>query len=278
MNRNLDNHFVKDSTYIPEMNIVYPEKPDEPLLNPPKIRSVDIENGFSFLDKSIKGRLRNFFVYTGIFCLVFLLNKILYGIKFEGKENLKKNKALLKNGAMTIANHVHRWDFLMVLQAVKFRRMWFPAKASNIETKDANLILGAGGIPIPKTLGATRHFNEAFDVLVKEKHWLHVFPESCRWDWYEPIRPFKLGAFKMANRYKYPIIPIVITYRKPTGIWKFFGVKHPLITVKIGEPLSTVKPEGVNRTDFFQNLRKEAHSKMCALAGIEKNCWDAEGD
>lgn len=271
-------HIVSESTYIPEMGYEYPEMPDIPFLNPPKIREVVLDENYPYLDKSFKGRMRNFLVYLGIFCLVFPLNHLLYGIKFKGKKNLKKAKPLLKNGAMTIGNHVHRWDFLFILQAVKFRRSWFPARPSNIETSDANLILGAGGIPIPEKLSATRKFNQAFDELVSKKKWIHVFPESCRWDYYEPIRPFKIGAFKMAYRYKLPIIPIVISYRKPTGIWKLFGVKHPLITVSIGEVIPTSDSGEMSKNEFCNHLRKETHSKMCEMAGITQNCWEAEGD
>ena len=271
-------HIVEEGVFIPQMGINYTDKPDEPLLFPPKIRSIDFENGYNFLDRSFTGRMQNFLIYAGIYALVYPLNRIRYGLKIEGRENIKKNKALLKNGAMTIANHVLRWDFPTVLQALGHRRSWFPARTSNFESGDAFLIKGAGGIPIPRTLSATRHFNEAFDTLAKEKRWLHVFPESCRWDWYEPIRPFKIGAFKMAYRYKYPIVPMAFTYRKPTGIWKLFGTKHPLVTLKIGEPIEINKPENMSRNDYCAELRRKTHEAVCRLAGIKQNKWPAEAD
>ena len=66
---------------------------------------------------------------------------------------------------MTVSNHVYRWDFLACLQAVKFRRMWFPARAINLSGSDGKLIKGAGGIPIPESISGMRGFNNAFDTL-----------------------------------------------------------------------------------------------------------------
>ena len=274
----MQNLVLEEGFIAPEMGIEYPERPDEPLLHPERTREVDVESGYPFLDRSARGRLLNFAIYAGIFCIVFLLNKILYGIRIEGRENLRKNRALLKNGAMTVANHVHRWDFIFVLQAVRWRRMWFPAKAENLESGDAPLIRGVGGIPIPKTLAATRKFNEAFNTLHAEKRWLHVFPESCRWNYYAPIRPFKLGAFKMAHRYQIPIVPVAISWRAPSGIWKLLKVRHPLVTVRIGEPIPTENPGDLSKNDFCRDLRKKAHDSLCTLAGIRRNVWEAEGD
>lgn len=268
-------HIVKPGTYIPETNFTYPENPSEPLFNPKIIRNIDIENNFPFLDKSFKGRIRNFLIYTGIFLLVFPLNKIRYGLKVTGKKNLRKNRKHFKNGAITVANHVYRWDYLAVLYAVKFRRMWFPARAANIQGSDSNFILGAGGIPIPETLGAARHFNEAFDTLHKKKKWIHIFPESCRWEFYEPIRPFFKGSFKMAYRYKVPVIPMVFSYREPKGIYKLFKVKHPLITLSIGNPIfqDSKEYEGLSKNEIIEKMCLDTHQQMVEMAGIEQNCW-----
>lgn len=261
-------------TYVPDLGYTYPEKPDEPFLHPKKIKEVDVEHDYPFLDRSAKGKFLNFLIYALIFLLAFKLNSLRYGVKIVGRKNITKNKKLFKNGAMTICNHVYRWDFLAVLQAAKHRRIWFPAKKDNLETKDETIIRGAGGIPIPETNAAAIKFNRAFDTLHKEKKWIHIFPESCRWDFYQPIRPFKVGALKMAVRYGIPIIPMAISYRKPSGIFKLWA-KTPLITLSVGEPISTEKPEGIGRKEFCIELAKKAHTKMCELAGIKQNCWEA---
>ena len=270
-------HIVKPGVYIPQLNIDYPKIPDEYLLNPKIIYPVKVDSTYPYLDKSFKGRLLNFAVYAGIFTLVFLLQKIRYGLKIEGKKNLRAAKKYCKNGALTVCNHVYRWDFLAVVQAVK-KKMWFISRTENVMTSDRNLVRGAGGIPLPQGFSGSRQYNAAFDELHSKKKWIHIFPESCRWDYYEPIRPFKLGAFKMAYRYQIPVIPCVISYREPKGIYKLFKIKHPLITIHIGNAILPYAKEGERKNDICKRMRKEAHSQMVEMAGILQNCWDAEGD
>ena len=269
-------HIVSEGTYIPLPLDQFPDIPDQPMFNPKIVRHVELDGNYPFLDKSFKMRFWNFLIYAGIFILVFPIHRIRYGLKFKGKEHIRKNKKLFADGAMTVCNHVYKWDYLAILQAVKFRRMWFPARGANMNGTDAGLIRKVGGIPIPENMSGLRKFKEAFDELHAKKKWIHIFPESCRWEWYEPIRPFKLGSFSMAVRYKLPIIPMAVTYRKPTGIYKLLGVKHPLTTVNIGEPI--LPDENLLRKDAALKLLKETHQSVCRLAGIEKNGWDALGD
>jgi len=149
------------NVFVPQTDINYPEIPDQPILTPKKIREVILDENYPYLDKSFGARLRHVAIYAGIFTLVFPIQKIRYGLKIVGRKNITKNKKLFKNGAMTACNHVYRWDFLAVLQAVKYRRIWFPARPDNLYGSDAGLIRGAGGIPIPSTISASRKFNEA---------------------------------------------------------------------------------------------------------------------
>ncbi|MBQ0040385.1 MAG: 1-acyl-sn-glycerol-3-phosphate acyltransferase [Treponema sp.] len=271
-------HINKAGVYVPETGITYPELPDTPLLNPKIVYDIDFEDNYPFLDRSFYGRLNNFIIYTGIFCLVFPLHKLRYGLKIKGKENIKKNMKLFKNGAMTVSNHVYGWDFLAVAQAVKYRRLWFPVRALQVKTKQKFMIRGAGGLPIPEKPAALRRFNLAFDKLHEEKKWIHIFPESCRWDFYQPIRPFRKGAFKMAYRYDIPVIPMAISYRKPDGIHKILGTKHPLITLTVGTPIVPGEIQGESRNEICDIMRKNAHQQIVAMAGIEKNMWPAELD
>ncbi len=270
-------HIVKPGVFIPQTNINYPQKPDEYILQPKIIYPVKVDSNYPYLDKSFKGRLLNFAVYTGIFTFVFIIHKIRYGLKIEGKKNLRAAKKYCKNGALTVCNHVYRWDFLAVVQAVR-KKMWFISRTENVMTSDRNFVRGAGGIPLPEGSSGIRQYNQAFDELHSKKKWIHIFPESCRWDYYEPIRPFKIGAFKMAYRYQIPVIPCVLTYREAKGIYKIFKVKHPLITIHIGKAILPYAKDGERKNDVCQRMRKEAHSQMVKMAGILQNCWEAQGD
>lgn len=273
-NRRVRKHIVEDGVYIPDMGYKYPEFSDESMYNPVKDRSVDIEHNYPFLDKSFKARLLRFGIYLGIFVLMFIAERVKYGLKIKGRKNLFKYRKLFKNGAMTIGNHVHKMDFVFYLQALRYRRLWYPAKAANLESKDHNYIRGTGGIPIPTTFAATKAFNQAFDELHRKKQWIHVYPESCQWPYYQAIRPFNLGAFKMAYRYDLPVIPMVITYRKPGKLRLMLGLKNPCFTVTVGEPLLLNKNEGWTKRQICEDLRKRTHESMVQMAGIVQNCWD----
>lgn len=265
-----------EPVYIPETGLIYPENPDERMISPQNLVEIQVDEHYPYLDKSFWFRFKSNLVYLGIFTLVFFIAPIRYGLRIEGRECLRKNRKLLKNGAITISNHVFRWDFLAVLQAVKYRRMYFPAWKDNLQGRDRNLIRLAGGIPIPASISAMGKFNKAFDELHEKKTWIHVFPEGINWPYYQPIRPFKKGAFSFAYRYKIPVIPMAFSYRKPKGIFALYKKQYPLITLRIGEPI--MPDMTLPRREAVQRLRKECHESVVALAGITANPFPAEGD
>jgi 1-acyl-sn-glycerol-3-phosphate acyltransferase len=129
------------------------------------------------------------------------------------------------------------------------------------------------GIPIPESKAANLTFMRALTRLHQEKKWLHVFPESANWEYFQPIRPFKPGAFSLAYNFNVPIIPMAFSYRKPTAFYRFFGKKTPLVTLKIGEPL--YPDMTLNRKTAINKLLHESHKSMCELAGIENNYYPA---
>lgn len=260
----------KEGLFVPQTDSVWPKEPDQPLRKPKHLRELVVDENYPFLDKSFKFFLWRNLIFAGIWLLVFPLQHLRYGIKFVGLKNIRKNKALFKNGAVTVCNHVYRWDYLAVVQAVK-KRLWFPARSENLMGSDAALIRAVGGIPVAENFSGTKKFYEAFDFLHSKKKWIHVFPESCRWTWYQPIRPFKRGAFEFAHRYDIPVIPMAISYRKPDAIRRFFGVKHPLITLTVGEPIFSDQSLSLKKDS--SRLLEESHKKIVELAGIIQNQW-----
>jgi 1-acyl-sn-glycerol-3-phosphate acyltransferase len=266
----------KENTfYIPDTGIRYPDNPEEHVFSRLGSYTITLDEHYPFYDKSPAFRLKSALMHLGIFCIVFPLNRIRFDLKIEGKDILKKHKELLKNGALTVANHIHRWDFLMILHAVR-RRLHFPAWKENLSGPDRNLIRLAGGIPVPSDIKTIKYFNKALDDLVAEKKWLHVFPESARWDYYPYIRPFKKGMFSMAYKYNLPVLPMAFSFRPATGIFKLFKKKLPLITLRIGEPL--LPDLSKSRKEAVTLLRRQCHDSITALAAIPNNPWQPEAD
>lgn len=270
--------------YVPDLGFVYPDEPDGRMVPIKPVYEINIDKNYPYLDKSLNFRIKRFLTYFTIFCIVYFVSPIRFGLKIEGRKNLRKYKKYFKNGAMTISNHVHRWDYLFISQAVRYRTMYFPVWKEILRGPDANLIRYAGGIPIPNDIQSIKSFNLAFDEIHKKKKWIHAYPESSRFDYYQPIRPFKKGVFTIAHRYNLPVIPIAISYRKPRfpyTILNYFRIKSggkniPMITLKIGEPVFF--DNNLDRKAAVIKIRKECHEAVVRLAGITNNPYPAEGD
>ena len=270
--------------YVPELGINYPSRPDEHMekINITHERIVD-EN-YPFLDKSFKFNLIRNLVYLLIYTLIFKLSTLRFGVKVEGRKNLRKHRKLLKNGAMTVSNHIHRWDFLFVLQAVKYRKMYFPALKEHVASSDESVVRLAGGIPIPSDIHTMKYFFKAFDEIHAKKMWIHAYPESSLFYYFQPIRPFKKGVFTLAHRYRLPVIPLAFSYRKPRFPFTLVNrlrtltgnQKLPMITLRIGEPLFF--DEKLSRREAVQKIRKNCHKEVVRLAGISNNPYPPEGD
>jgi 1-acyl-sn-glycerol-3-phosphate acyltransferase len=278
-------NMVNMEPYIPQMDVVYPAKLDEHPGDLKITHEVKVDENYPFVEKSFSFKFMRGLVYLGIFTLIFfLLSPLRFGIRIEGRKAFRKYRKLLKNGAMTVSNHVHRWDYLFVLQAVRYRSMFFPAWKENLNTSDEDLLRLAGGIPIPDGVRAIKYFNQAFDEIHAMKKWIHAYPEQSVFYYFQPVRPFKKGVFTIAYRYNLPVVPLAFSYRKPhfpfTVVNAFRSLlgnqKLPMITLRIGEPL--MFDTGLNRREAVLKMRKECHEAVVRLAGITDNPYPAEGD
>lgn len=269
---------VEDDVFVPQpMDEFSDEDPFKKLAKVRgHVRDLTFDGEYTYLDKSLKFRLNRLFCYTVVLMLVFIVNKVYYGVRIEGREHIRRNKQLFKNGAMTICNHIGRWDMISVLQAIRYRRVWIPMFRLPFQGKDAYLMTHVGGIPVPEDRQGLRKFNEAFDELHERKQWIHIFPESCSWKYYAPIRPFKIGAFNMAYKYNLPIIPCAISFRERKGFFRIFRADEPLVTIHVGEPIlpDLSRP----RREDAARMRDEAHRVMLRMAGIVENPWPSAID
>ena len=270
--------------YIPELDIVYPSKLDEHMLPINITHETIVDENYPFIDRSFSFKFMRRLMHLGIFTIVFIMNRVRFGLKIVGRKNLRKHKKLLKNGALTVSNHIHKWDFLFVLHAVRYRMMYFPAYKENLNSSDEDFVRLAGGIPVPDEVHTIKYFNQAFDEIHSKKYWIHAFPEGSLFYFFQPIRPFKKGIFTMAHRYNLPVIPLAFSYRKPCFPFTISNLvralmgnkKLPMVTINIGEPLF-IDPN-LSRKEAVQKLRNDCHKAIVHLAGINNNPYPCEGD
>lgn len=264
---------LKPGEYLPETGQVYPtDDPYARLVPAPIKRHLVFDASYPYLDDSAAFKFQRFLAYCLVFGPYQVVNYLKYGVRFEGREILRKYKRELKKGAVSVSNHCYRWDGMAVSEALR-RRLWIPMLSDHFNGPDMWHLKYFGGIPLPDgSYGGQKAFNDAFDTHNSRREWIHVFPEARNWAFYKPLRPFKKGAFTMAYKYNVPIIPIGLTYRKRTGIHKLFGRKEiPLITVKIGEPIFPDKDR--NRKEEVARLLHESFNAVLKLNGIEQNPW-----
>lgn len=267
------NFKVKEEVYVPEP----PEEfsGDKPFTRMAPIRGdlkdIKFDGTYTYLDKSLKFKIWHLLIYLTTWFVAFPLNRIRYGLKIEGREKIRKNKDILANGVMTVCNHVHRWDMICVMQAMRYRKAWIPMYAQPFRGNDGFLMKNIGGIAIPEEHSGLRAFDQALDELHANKQWIHIFPESCSWKFYAPLRPFKIGAFNMAYRYSLPIMPLVISFRPRTGWRKLFSKNEPLLTIHVGDPI--VPNLNTPRKKEAERMRELAHKTMLKMAGIVSNPW-----
>ena len=169
--------------------------------------------------------------------VVFPVMHLTHGLRIYGRKNLRKHKKELKNGAITVSNHVFMWDYLCVLKAIRPHISYFPAWKNNFESAFSPFIRILGGMPIPEgDIHAMGAFKRGIDAVVQSGRWLHVFPEGSLWYFYPDIRPLKPAAFLYAAKYQKPLIPISMSFRPRRGFRKLFG-KGPFVDLHIAEPL-----------------------------------------
>ena len=275
---------VNKGVYIPRDPESYPTDNAQKHLvevKPPKkgSRQYMFDETYPYLDRSLSYRLqRNVIGPPFLWIVIYTINRLKYGLKIEGRKNLRPWRKALKKGAVAVCNHVYQFDAVAVKMALTpWRHIWIPMYAKHFNGSQYWFVRYVGGIPVPETRGGMRKFDEAFDEYHRRGEDILVFPEEVRWDWYTPIRPFRKGAFTMAYKYGAPVVPMAITYRERKGLYRLFGPKEmPTMTIHVGTPI--MPDTGKPRRDEVERMRQEAHDSMVALAGIKHNPWTAVPD
>ena len=233
-------------------------------------RGIVFDKDYPYVDYSKGFAFKRFWVRLLLRILVFpILSWIKMGLKIEGKKNLKRYKNELKDGAITIANHVHMWDYIAVMRAVhKYKWPYLLAWDKNVNGESGPLVRMVGGIPIPTNDPlATVAFNHAIKKVLEEGNFLHIYAEGSMWEYYAPIRPFKCGAASLAIKNDKPILPFAFTYRKPSWIRRKIFKQPAALTLNVGEPIYA-NPD-LEKSAQVEDLTIRAHQAVCRLAGFD---------
>ena len=250
----------------------YPDNTDGHYLEVNFDRGIVFDKNYPYVDYSKGFAFKRFWVRLLLCILVFpILTFFTMGIKIKSKYNLRRYKAVLKDGAVTIANHVHMWDYICVMKAVhKIKWPYLLSWDKNVNGESGPLVRMVGGIPIPENdNAATVSFIKAVKKLLDENNFLHIYPEGSMWEYYAPIRPFKNGALSIAIKNNKPVLPMAFSYRKPSWIRRVIFKQPAAFTLTIGEPLFA-NPD-LEKTAQIDDLTIRCHEAVCRLAGFDGN-------
>lgn len=196
-------------------------------------------------------------IFYQVICIPALLvvNKVFFGLRIEGRENLKGVK-----GAVLVCNHLHYLDCTAVALAMWPSMVSFVSQKENFEIRFAGMIQRmCGAIELDKSPQGFRIFMQRVGRELDRGRKVCVFPEGNLVLYNQVLQPFREGAFLIAKNSSVPVLPIGLSLRKPAGIMRLYKSK-PLLTVRIGSPLHP-DPDLSERTDR-KRLKEEAFSTI----------------
>ena len=253
--------------YRHNLNYTYPERSDQHMLTLKTTREIHLDENYDYMPRGFCFKIKRALVAVLLHLIVFPLTHLTHGLRIYGRKNLKKHKKELKNGAITISNHVFMWDYLCVQKAIRPHISYFPAWKINFESGFQPFMRILGGMPIPEgNFSAMKAFKRGMDEVVESGKWLHVFPEGSLWYFYPDIRPLKPAVFTYAAKYSKPLIPISMSFRPRKGFRKIFG-KGPFVDLHVAEPIYADKSLSVR--EGAEELRARAYHIMQEMNGIK---------
>lgn len=113
--------------YRHDLDYTYPERSDQHMLHLKRTKKFDLDASYDYMPHGTWFKIKRALVASLLHLVVFPLTHLTHGLRIHGRENLKAHKDELKNGAITISNHVFMWDYLCVLKAIRPHISYFPA-------------------------------------------------------------------------------------------------------------------------------------------------------
>ena len=132
-----------------------------------RTRDICVDENFDFVPDGRAFKVKRALLAAFLRAVVFPLTRLTHGLRIYGRHHLKEHKEELKNGAITVSNHVFMWDYLCVLKAIRPHISHFPAWKPNFESGFQPFMRLLGGMPIPEGDGrAMRAFKKGLDEVV----------------------------------------------------------------------------------------------------------------
>ena len=214
-----------------------------------------IKDNYHYIPTSFIFNLFSNILYIPIGLLLFIINYLLYGYKIENKHKILKN-----TGLVSISNHLHPMDCTMIGLIYFPHRVYYPTLQSNFKIPFIrHLIRILYAIPIPTKENQKKSFYKQINSSLRNKKIIQMYPEGSLWPYYEEVRNFKYGAFKMAVEVNTPIQPIRFLLVEPTGIHKLYKRKKSIHAIV----LDPIYPNNdLEHDKRIEDLKKRTYEVM----------------
>ena len=171
-------------------------------------------------------------------------------LKVTGLENFSHNKAYV-----FVSNHLSQYDIVTLQKSIPNRMaMIFKKELARIPFFGWQLYLGPYVMINRKNIeSAMRSIDEAKEKLVKKNISMVVFAEGTRSKTGE-IQSFKRGAFRLASKVGFPIVPVTISGSNKIMPKNTFKIKPGTIHIHFDKTIST---EGIEtRKDEMELMNR----------------------
>ncbi|MBR5287176.1 MAG: 1-acyl-sn-glycerol-3-phosphate acyltransferase [Clostridia bacterium] len=213
-------------------------------------------------DPTVLAPQKRTFVYSLAVCLMWVFFKLVYFMKFEGRENIEKGKNVVLMG-----NHQCMLDPICLALCVPDREIHFMGKKELWNNKILGwLFTKVHGFPVDRGNVDMAAIRTAMGIL-KEGNTLGIFPEGTR-SKVGHMLPLLSGASMLGFKSGCDIVPVYID-----GNYKPFR----RITVRVGKPIDMqqIKKEFSGKT-ALDEITRRMEASFAQLSG-GKSLPPAEG-
>ncbi len=203
---------------------------------------------FSLIDRSFY----LYFKLTKVFSKGILLISFVK-LEITGLENFDKNSVYV-----FVSNHISQFDIPALQYGIPNKlSIVFKKELAKIPLFGWQLSLGPYIVIDRKNIGSALKSIQYAKKFMPEKHVsLLLFAEGTRSKTGE-VQPFKRGAFYLASRVGYPIVPVSVSGSDKIMPKKRIKIKGGTIYISFGEPINTVNVNSrKDELELMENVRQ----------------------
>jgi len=179
-------------------------------------------------------------------------------------EIIGREKVPSEGPVIFMSNHQGNFDILSLFLAIPRQFSWIAKEELFAIPVFGHSMRRAGYIPLDRSDGRRALKTiEAAAAMIKNGRSVIIFPEGTR----TPdgnLLPFKRGGFLLAAKAGVPIVPLTINGSAKVNPCKRLELYPGKITIRFGEPISSVEGGGAHRDLLMEQVR------TAIAAGLER--------